>query len=160
VRAEMRLHVDVDASPVTVWRWAVDWDRQDRWIPSTRVRRLDGPVLGVGTRVLARTGVGPLGFDDVFTVTAVATPPDGSLGPRSYEVVHTGRVVKGVGAFRVEPRGAGARFVWWERVEVPGGPLAPLLWAMGGPVTRLAFGWALRRFARVVEADAAAGPQA
>ena len=150
MQAEVRLDVDVDADPEAVWAWAVDWERQREWIPLTRVRRLDGPVLGVGTRVLARTGIGPLGFDDLFTVTAVATP---ARGPRSYEVVHTGRVVKGVGAFRVEPRGDRARFVWWERVDVPGGPLAPLLWALGGPATRLAFGVALRRFARAVEAE-------
>ena len=153
VQGEVRLAVDVDASPQAVWRWAVDWRRQRLWMPLTDVRHVDGPELGVGTRVVARTGVGPLGFDDRMTVTAVDQP-------RTYEVLHTGSLVQGVGVFAVEPRptaaGERARFVWWERVEVPGGPLARVLWLVGEPLTRLAFGWALRRFARAVEADSSA----
>lgn len=148
MRAEVRLHVDVAAHPDAVWGWVGDWDRQRMWMPLTRVRHRDGPALAVGTRVVARTGLGPVAFDDLMTVTSVEDEPGGA---RWYEVLHTGRVVRGVGLFRVEPRPAGtARFVWWERVEVPGGALAPALWAVGGPATRLAFGWALRRFARAV----------
>jgi hypothetical protein len=145
--------VDVAAEPDAVWHWAADWTRQREWIPLTRVHHVDGPDLGIGTRLLARTGIGRLGFDDPMTVTAVSALP---AGARAYEVVHTGRVVKGVGEFRVEPRGAGARFSWSERVVVPGGPLAPALWLVGGPSIRLLFGWALRRFATAVEAEAAA----
>lgn len=147
----MRVAVDVDADPATVWSWAVDWTRQRAWMPLTSVRHVGGPEHGVGTRVVARTGVGRLGFDDPMTVTAIDPP-------HRYEMLHTGRVVKGLGEFRVEPGrtgrvGTATRFVWWERIEVPGGPLAPVLWLVGGPVTRLGFGWALRRFARAVEAD-------
>ncbi len=152
----MRLATDVDASPDVVWRWAVDWTRQRQWMPLTDVRHVDGPQLGVGTKVVARTGVGPLGFDDPMTVTAVDPPC-------TYEVLHTGALVKGVGAFEVQPRptagGERARFVWWERVEVPGGPLAPVLWLVGRPLTKLAFGWALRRFARAVELTPQPQPQ-
>jgi hypothetical protein len=161
VQAEVRVGVDVRAAPAEVWRWAVDWERQGDWLPLTRVRHVGGPALAVGTRILARTGVGPVGFDDPMTLTALDAP---ETGPRSYEIVHTGRLVRGVGAFIVEPVGSYARFVWWERIEVPGGPVAPALWVVGGPLTRLTFGWALRRFARAVEAAparaAVAGPPA
>ena len=150
MQAELRLHVDIDATPEAVWRWAVDWRRQREWIPFTTVSHVGGPVLGIGTRLVARTAIGPLGFDDHLTVTALEVP-------RTYEVLHTGRLVKGVGAFEVQPRGEApesSRFVWWERVDVPGGPLAPLLWRIGEPVTRRLFGWALDRLARAVEEDA------
>ncbi len=130
-----------------MWRLLVDWDRQGDWIPFTRTRYVDGPALAVGTRIAARTGLGPLGFVDPMTVTAMDEP-------HRYEVVHTGRVVKGVGSFAVEPDGRGTRFTWWERVEVPGGPLAPLLWRVGAPLTRLAFGHALRRLRRLAESEA------
>lgn len=152
MQAEVRVAVDIDADADAVWRRAVDWARQREWIPMTRVRHVAGPELGVGTRVVARTGVGGLGFDDPMTVTALDPP-------RSIELLHTGRVLKGVGAFRVEAAGgsgAGSRFVWWERVEVPGGPLAPLLWRVGGPATRLGYRRALRRFAGCVEGDSGA----
>ena len=147
--AEVRLETFVDVPPDRLWRLLVDWERQGDWIPFTRVRQVDGPRLGVGTRIAARTGIGPLGFVDLMTVTAVDAP-------RRYEVVHTGRVVKGVGAFVVEPAGAGTRFRWWERVEVPGGPLARPIWWVAGPLTRLSFGWALSRLRRLAEAEARA----
>jgi len=145
VQAEVRLEVTVAVPPARLWDLLVDWERQARWVPFTRVWYVSGPRLGVGTRIAARTGVGPFAFTDLMTVTAVDAP-------HRYEVVHTGAVVRGVGAFAVEDDGAGSRFVWWERVEVPGGPLAPVLWLVGGPATRVAFGWALRRLRRLAEA--------
>ena len=148
VQAEVTVQTAVAAHPDRVWRLLVDWDRQREWIPFTRTEHVDGPRLGIGTRIAARTGLGPLGFVDTMTVTAVDPP-------RRYEVVHTGRVVKGVGAFMVEPDGQGTRFTWWERAEVPGGPLAPVLWWVGGPLTRLAFARALRRLRRLAEAEEA-----
>ncbi len=150
MQAEVRLSVDVDADPDTVWERAVDWTGQREWIPLTQVRHVEGAPLAVGTRVVARTGIGPLGFDDTMTVTSVVSPES---GPRSVEVLHTGRVVKGVGEMRVEAHGGGARFWWWERVDVPGGPLAPAVWLVAGPALRLLFGHALRRFAHWVETD-------
>jgi len=151
VQAEVRLSVDVAADPETVWDRAVDWTGQREWIPLTYVRHVEGAPLEVGTRVVARTGIGPVGFDDTMTVTSVVSPES---GPRSVEVLHTGRVVRGVGEMRVEPHDGGTRFWWWERVDVPGGPVAPAVWLVAGPAVRLLFGHALRRFARWVETDA------
>ena len=150
MQAEVRLSVDVDADLETVWQRAVDWTGQREWIPLTRVDRIEGEPLAVGTRVVARTGIGPVGFDDTMTVIAVTAPATGS---RSIEVLHTGRVVRGVGEMRVEAHDGGTRFWWWERVAVPGGPLAPAVWLVAEPAVRLLFGYALRRFARWVETD-------
>lgn len=151
VQAEVTLETVVDVAPDRLWRLLVDWERQGEWMPRTAVQHVDGPRLGVGTRITARTGVGPLAIVDPMTVTLVDAP-------HRYEILHTGRVVKGVGAFVVEPDGVRSRFRWWERVEVPGGPLARPLWWVGGPLTRWGFGWALRRLRRLAEAEAASAP--
>ncbi len=148
MQAELELAVVVDAEAARLWRLVVDWERQGEWIPRTQVRHVDGPRLGVGTRIVARTGLGRIAFDDPMTVTLVDPP-------HRYEVVHTGRVLKGVGAFVLEPDGTRTRFRWWERVEVPGGPLARPLWWLGRPLTRLLFGWALRRLRLLAEAEQA-----
>lgn len=153
MQAELEVALPVAAPPERLFAVLADWTRQGEWMPATAVRVVDGEPLAVGTQVSARTGLGPLGFTDTMTVTGVARGPDGS---GLFEVLHTGRVVRGVGTFAAEPDAAGSRFVWWERVEVPGGPVAPLLWLVGGPVTRLLFGWAARRLRRIVEAEAEA----
>lgn len=146
MQAEFAVSVDIAAQPMTVWATVTAWEEQGSWMPATSVKRLPGPVGAVGERFVARTGVGPLAFDDPITVTAWDSP-------RRCEILHTGRIVRGVGAFYVEPVGAGSRFTWWERLEVPGGPLAPGLWRLGEPLTRAGFGWALRRLKRQIEAD-------
>lgn len=150
VQAELVVRARIDAHPDQVWRLLVDWERQCEWIPLTRTRLVDGPVLAVGTRIAAHTGLGRVGFVDRMTLTAVDAP-------RRYEVLHTGRVVQGVGAFVVEPDGSGTRSSWWERADVPGGPLAPALWWVGGPLTRLVFRAALRRLRLLAESERAPG---
>lgn len=143
MQAEASVSVDVAADPETVFAAVVDWQRQGEWIPLTRVRVLAGEP-GLGQRVIARTGVGPVGFDDPMTVTWWDPP-------HRCEVLHTGRVVRGSGAFVVEPAPGGSRFTWEERVLVPGGPLAPLLWPLGRLVSRASLAWAQRRLARLLE---------
>ena len=153
VRAELAQETTVDADPDLVWRLLVDWERQGEWMPCTRVWHVDGPQLGVGTRIAARTGIGPLAFVDPMTVTLVDAP-------HRYEVVHTGWLVKGVGALVLSAEGGRTHARWWERVEVPGGPLARPVWWVAGPLTRLTFGWALRRLRRLVEEEAGPRPAA
>jgi hypothetical protein len=66
-------------------------------------------------------------------------------------VEHTGRVVRGLGEFRLTEIAGGTHLVWVEQVEVPGGRLAPLLWRVASPVVSLGFAFALRRLARRAE---------
>lgn len=145
MQAEFGVDIEIAANPQTVWDTVTAWDQQGGWMPATSVQRLPGPVQAVGERFVARTGVGPVAFDDPITVTAWDPP-------HRCEILHTGRIVRGIGAFRVEPHGTGSRFAWWERITVPGGPVAPLLWRIGDPLTRAGFAWALRRLKRQVEA--------
>lgn len=129
------VHAEVDlALPArAVWEYFTDWPRQGEWIPFTRVEAVD-EARSVGGRIRAWTGLGPIGFWDPMTITAWEESADGSA---RCEVLHTGAVVRGEGAFAVEARGPDAStFVFWDRLAVPG----------AGPVMRPLADWALRRF--------------
>jgi hypothetical protein len=145
---------DVRASASVVWSALVDWPRHGRWAPLTAVRTVTPRPDGVGAGFVARTGLGPLGFDDPMSVV-VWQPPAGDApedpGGRC-EVVKSGRVVHGRAWFTVTPLpGSRARVVWDEDVTVS--PLAitrfagPLLSVAG----RVGFTATLRAFAHDVE---------
>ena len=143
MQADVSVSRFLRATPEQTFAAVLDWTGQGRWIPLTDTRVVD-QVPAVGQRVVARTGVGPLAFDDPMTVT-LWDPP------RRCEVLHTGRVVRGTGSFIVESAPGGSRFIWEEQVVVPGGPLAPLIWPLGRVITRASLAWAQRRLARLVE---------
>jgi carbon monoxide dehydrogenase subunit G len=144
MRAEHSSTVRIAASRQQVWDRLTAWESQDEWIPLTRVRRTGGTPGAVGEMLTARTGVGPLAFDDTMTVLEAEEPV-------RCRVAHTGRVVRGVGEFRLTELPGATRLEWWEEVDVPGGRLAPLLWRAMSPVIRIGFALALRRLARRVE---------
>jgi hypothetical protein len=150
--------VQVVRAPVAeAWAALVDWPRHGRWAPLTAVRTLTERPDGVGARFVARTGVGPVAFDDPMTVVAWAAPSGDR--PGRCEVLKTGRVVHGRAWFSVESLpGARSRVVWHEDVTVSprrvtrfAGPLLSL----GG---RLGFAATLRAYARDVENDASPRP--
>lgn len=152
MRTEIRSEVRVAAPAAAVWDYVTDWPRQGEWIPMTRVEVLDdaGRDVRVGGRIRAWTGVGRLGFWDPMTITAVERDADGS---GRCEVLHNGAVVRGEGAFVVESTGdASCRFVWWEGLDIPGGPVGALGWRLGGWAMRRGVDHALRRCARSAEA--------
>jgi len=149
MQALVRLDVEVAAPARVVWDYVTDWSRQGEWIPLTRVEPV-GDADGVGGRVRAWTGLGPVGFWDTMTVTAWEESADGSA---RCEVLHTGAVVRGEGAFAVRARDPDrCTFFWWERLAVPGGPLGAAGWVVAGPVAHRAIGFSLRRMAARVEA--------
>jgi hypothetical protein len=151
MRASLRASVSVAAPAGQVWDYLTDWPRQGEWIPFTRVEELaDGHRAG--GRVRAWTGLGPLGFWDPMTITAWEQDADGSA---RCEVLHTGRVLRGEGEFAVTRLDAAScTFTWWERLEVPGGPLGAVAWRVVGPLVQRSVDGALRTLARRVE-DAA-----
>lgn len=145
---EMVFGVDVAAPAQAVWDAVVDWERQGRWLPLTRVEVEEaGPGRGLGTRIVAWTGLGPLVVADRMTVTQWDPP-------RRATVTKTGRVLRGSAWFEVRPLSAQrSRLVWGEALEPPplgvlGGPAGAVL-ALG---TRAFFAVALRRFAAEVRA--------
>ena len=140
--------VTVRADPERVWLVVTDWEGQGRWVPRTRVRRVPTGRTGVGERIVARTALGPVGFDDPMVVTAWDPP-------RRCELLHTGRVVRGTGQIAVTAQDGGSRVTWSEQVALPGGPLARVGWPLAAPLIRAGFRRALRRLTALVEA---AGP--
>jgi hypothetical protein len=145
------LDVPVRAPASAVWDAVTDWPAQGRWMPATRVRAVDGDGRGVGGRIEAFTGLGRLGFLDTMVVTEWL-PPDWCA------VDHTGRVIRGTGAFRVTSTPDGAIFTWSEDLELPGGALGGLGWQLVSPFVRLGLRHALTRLAHSIEAGHAARP--
>ncbi len=144
--ATLVLTVDVDAPVEQTWAGAVDWAGQGEWMLGTEVRPARQDGQGVGGGIEAFTGFGRLGFLDTMDITLWEPP-------HRCHVLHTGRLVRGTGAFEVEPRGADrSRFVWREDLELPLGPLGRLGWALGRPLFAYGVQLSLKRFARWVEA--------
>lgn len=139
--AELVVTQVVGAPAQQVWDLLTDWDLHDRWMLFTRAEggRAEGETIS------AFTGVGPVGFLDTMTIT-VWEPPHRAV------VRHTGRVVRGAGAFEVEALAAGSsRVVWSEWIALPFGPLGRLGWPLVRPVLRQLVQVSLRRLARQVE---------
>jgi hypothetical protein len=144
--ATLVLTVDVDASVEQTWAGATDWAGQGQWMLGTSVRPTAHGGQGVGGGIEAFTGVGRLGFLDRMEITLWEPP-------RRCHVRHLGRLVRGTGAFEVEPRGeGGAVFVWREDLELPLGVLGRLGWPLVRPLFAYGVLLSLRRFARWVEA--------
>ena len=144
--ATLVLTVDVDAPVEQTWAGATDWAGQGQWMLGTRVWPTAQGGQGVGGGIEAFTGVGPLGFLDRMEITLWEPP-------RRCHVLHLGRVVRGTGAFEVEPLpGDRSRFVWREDLDLPLGLLGRLGWPLVRPAFAFGVQLSLRRFARWVEA--------
>jgi uncharacterized protein YndB with AHSA1/START domain len=141
--AELVLTQDVDAPADQVWEVLTDWAVHDRWMLLTRA---EGD-RAEGGEIRAFTGLGRVGFLDTMTIT-VWEPP------RRAVVRHTGKVVRGSGAFEVEDLGGGrSRVVWSEWVLLPLGLIGQLAWPVARIPLRLLLQASLRRLARYVVAQ-------
>lgn len=143
--AVLILRVPVDAPAAATWAAATDWAGQGEWMLGTSVRPVTRQGQGVGARIEAFTGVGPVGFRDTMEITRWEPP-------YVCDVLHTGRVVRGTGSFQVEDRGAGlSTFVWREDLELPLGLLGRIGWPVVRPFFAAGVRLSLRRFARWTE---------
>jgi hypothetical protein len=145
-RADITARVVLPVPPERAWHAIVDWPRQGRWMLATQVRG----GHGLGALVVARTGIGPVGFTDTMVITAWEPP-------RRCVVEHTGRVVRGAGVFEVVPAGAGSEFRWTERLELPFGAAGRWGWRLVRPLAQRGMDLSLRRFARLAEDVTTAG---
>ena len=142
--AELVVTAEVRAPAQAVWDVLTDWDRHDQWMLLTSA----SGGRAEGASIAAFTGVGRVGITDPMTI--VVWEP-----PRRCVVRHTGRIVRGSGAFEVQDVGAErSRVVWSEWLDLPLGPLGRLGWLVLRPVTRLGVARSLQRLARLVEAGA------
>ncbi|MEU6479927.1 SRPBCC family protein [Streptomyces sp. NPDC047017] len=132
--------------PDETWRRLTQWRRHAEAIPLTRVTVLTSAPQGEGTCFVARTGIGPVRFDDRMEVTRWHPPADGEPGLCRLE--KRGRVVLGWAEIEVRPGPGGrARVLWREEVGVRFLPhlFDPLL----GRAARAMFGRALNRLLRM-----------
>ncbi|GAB3429390.1 hypothetical protein GCM10027569_74200 [Flindersiella endophytica] len=129
---------EIAAPAEEVWEALVDWKSQGSWMPLTEVRVLSEPEVGagIGTRIEAVTGVGPVAVADPMEI--VEWDP-----PLRCVMRHDGKVLRGTGTFEVAPYGTGRCVVRWE--EDLRQPLAFITW-LGKPF----FSFALGRFERVL----------
>ena len=140
--AELVVTAEVSAPAQDVWDVLTDWKQHDRWMLLTSAS--GGGAEGAS--IQAFTGVGRLGIHDPMTI--VVWEP-----PRRCVVRHTGRVVRGSGAFEVQELGPGrSRIVWSEWLDLPLGALGRLGWLLVRPLARLGVARSLRRLGRLVEA--------
>lgn len=143
--ASLELTVDVAAPVEDTWIGATDWAHQGEWMLGTRVHGTVRDGIGVGGGIEAFTGVGRLGFLDIMEITLWEPP-------YRCHVLHTGRVVRGTGAFEVRDRGQGrSTFLWREDLDLPLGAAGRVAWPVLRPVFAAGVQASLRRFARWVE---------
>jgi hypothetical protein len=142
---ELALSVDIDAPPEVVFDAVTDWDEQQVWMTGTAVRVTDGDGRSRGSRLVARTALGPVGFDDPMEIT-------GWDPPRRVQVHHLGRFVRGDGAFEVEALPDGrSRFHWVEWLDLPLGRVGQLGFPLAKPLLATGLRPSLRAFARFAE---------
>ncbi|MEV0218805.1 SRPBCC family protein [Streptomyces sp. NPDC050704] len=139
-------------APAEAWRRVTAWQRHAEVVPLTRVSVLTEPPTGTGagTVFVARSGLGPLAFDDVMEVVVWRPPPPHGEGPGMCRLVKRGTFVTGWAEIEVHPAAdtgdTGSRVVWREELAVRLVPRAldPLVrWA-----ARWMFGRALDRLLR------------
>lgn len=132
-------------SPDEAWRRLTEWPRHGEVVPLTRVTVVTPGPNREGTVFVARSGLGPLAFDDRMKVTVWHPPAEATPGLCRLE--KRGRVVLGWAEIEVRPGPGGrARVVWREELRVR---LLPRLF--DGPLrsaARYVFGRAVNRLLR------------
>ncbi|TQK43009.1 polyketide cyclase/dehydrase/lipid transport protein [Streptomyces sp. SLBN-118] len=136
---EFRLTRAVALPADEAWSRVTDWRGHAAQVPLTAVRVMTPPPTGVGTRFVARSGVGRACFDDPMEVVGWEPPAGGRPGRCRLE--KRGSVITGWAEIEVLPQGPGAVVVWVEQLHIRFLPrlLDPLVARAG----RLVFGRAL-----------------
>ncbi|MGW2229646.1 SRPBCC family protein [Streptomyces formicae] len=107
---------DVPLPPAETFSRLTAWERHADAVPLTRVHvRTPGPTR-VGTVFTARSGLGPLGFDDVMEI--VAWHPPLGTAPGRCRLEKRGTFVTGWAEIEVYPYDTGSRVIWREDLRV------------------------------------------
>jgi carbon monoxide dehydrogenase subunit G len=99
------------ATPERVWDVLADWERQASWMPDVAWMRLMGDERELGARLEVRTKV--LGIPATTDVIKVMVWEP----PRRLGIVHEG-LVRGRGAWLLDPSDGGTRFTWIEELRM------------------------------------------
>jgi hypothetical protein len=142
--AEVTASVVVTAPVAKVFAGFMAWERQEEWIPLTRVRIVSGDG-GAGSTIEAVTALGPVVLRDEMVVDRVDAPFE-------VRVIHCGRLLRGPGVMRCTPlAGDRTQVVWHEWFHLPSGVAGRAAWPLMWPGSKVGLTFALRRFARLVE---------
>lgn len=99
------------------WRRLTDWPRHADVVPLTRVTVRTPPPTREGTVFVARSGVGPVAFDDPMEVVTWQPPRDGGTG--TCRLVKRGTFVTGWAEIEVRPTtDGGSQVLWREDLNV------------------------------------------
>lgn len=141
--ASFTVHLDSPLPAAEAWRRVLDLHAHTAVIPLTTVtgEAMSADRLVPGSRFVARTAVGPVGFDDVMVVEAITQPSDDH--PGMAWIQKEGNVIGGAIDLRVAPAGSGSTVEWVQHIGVRGVPR--LLDPVVARVAELAYGTALRR---------------
>jgi polyketide cyclase/dehydrase/lipid transport protein len=144
---EVTASVVIAAPAARVFEAFTAWPRQGEWIPLTKVRIVSGDG-GEGSLIEAVTAVGSLELRDKMRVDRLDPPYE-------VRVVHCGALLWGPGVLRCTPlTGGRTQLVWHEWFQLPAGAAGRMAWPILWPGSKFGLNWALRRFAKLVEAGA------
>ncbi|GAB3245704.1 SRPBCC family protein [Kineosporia babensis] len=164
--AQFRVEVPVAAPVAQVWARLTDWPAHAELAPLTTIRVI-GPGNAPGSSFVARTGFGPLAFDDPMEIeeyrppaaTGLADPEgreEGTSAAARFRVRKTGWAVRGwIVAELFSGTGSSGRpttrLVWTEEIRVPPEPLTRWAAPVIAAVAKAGYGAALRKMARQIE---------
>jgi hypothetical protein len=147
--ARIEACVDIHAPVERVWDVLVDWEGQPRWmVDARRVTVLSPHREGLNVLVRCLTGLKPplVVADDMITTEWYE---HSTIGVR-----HLGKLIRGYGAFDLEPVPTGTRFVWWEEVDPPLGLIGEAVTSMLiVPLVNRLFQASLARLKALCEAE-------
>jgi len=95
---------ELPLSASEAWARITDWPRHGDFVPLTTVQVHD-------RRIVARTGLGPVAFDDIMDITAWEPPHRCRLEKR-------GKLIQGWAEITVEQVNGKARVRWVEEIRV------------------------------------------
>ena len=113
---KITLEIPTQLTVEEAWHTLTNWGSHGEWIPLTKmiiVHSGDQPSLG--DKFIGRSGIWPLVFDDVMTVSRF--DPPGVSG--FCEVTKSGRLVKGSASFAVTSTETGTVVTWVEDIPLP-----------------------------------------
>ncbi|MCG5214537.1 SRPBCC family protein [Streptosporangium sp. KLBMP 9127] len=123
------------------WRRVTEWARHGDHAPLTSVVVTTPPPTRAGTSFVARTGVGPIAFDDPMEVVRW-DPPAAGRPHGSCRVVKRGTVITGWAEIEVHPHttppGTASKVIWREELRMRWVPRP--LDGLTAPAARLFFG--------------------
>lgn len=150
-RVEERVHIHRPVSHV--WSVLTDWEAQPEWMNDAReVTVTSDHRTGVGVTVAVPTDIA-LGIVVMDEMEVTEWVEQSKIAVR-----HTGRIIKGSGAFEVRPTRLpdgteGTLFTWWEEVTAPLGRVGDLVAQyVAMPYVGFIFRRSLRALKRVAEA--------